>query len=229
MKPSLLKNIASGAAVFGLALSAYAGPTPSGLAPTLASLSDVPGLNPAGPQYPFPNGGSPVAIGQELIAQGGPVYVTDLGPTGASFDEQIFVASPNDGFNNLFMDNHSTANGTTYYLGTFAPGTEVEIGLDILNSGGALPPNQIWYTGPGSRNPNGPDPGSVRAYMVSDYEGLGDTTYVGFEDYQDFNYVDEVFAFTGTKSVMVPDMASTLPLLGLGLGGLAAVGRRFRK
>ncbi len=51
-------------------------------------------VNPAGPWYPFPNGGSPVAVGQELFASGGDVTVTFLGPTGASYDEHLFVASP---------------------------------------------------------------------------------------------------------------------------------------
>jgi hypothetical protein len=213
--------------MLGFVLSVSAGALPSGSAPPTAPIPA--GLNPGGPQYPFPNGGAPVAVGQILTASGGPVYVTDLGPTGASFDEQIFVASPNDGFNGLFMDDHSTLNGTTYSLGTFPAGTEIEIGLEIIDSGGGpnnpggLPADQIWYTGPGSRNSDG----TVRAYMQGDYEGLTDTTYVGFEDYIDFNYVDEVFAFTGTVST--PDLPGTLPLLGLGLSGLAAFGRRFRK
>jgi len=161
------------------------------------------------------------------------VYVTDLGPTSAGFDEQIFVASPTDGFNGLFLDNHGgTPNGTTFYLGTFAAGTEIEFGLDMLDTGGnpLEPDGTILYDGPGSRNPDG----QVHAFMVNNYEGLADTTYVGFEDElldvpSDFNYVDEVYAFTGTSAAPVPDLPGTLPLLGLGLSGLAAFGRRFRK
>jgi hypothetical protein len=66
---------------------------------------------------------------------------------------------------------------------------------------------------------------------------LANTSYVGFEDevganypggFADFNYTDEVYAFTGTTAA-VPDLAGTLPLLGIGLTSLAAFGRRFRK
>ena len=132
--------------------------------------------------------------------------MTFLGPTGASYDETLFVENPVTGYG-TFMDNHSTANGTTYYLGTFAAGTEIEFGLDVLSSG------SVWYDGPGTRNADG----DVHAYMVNNYEGLADTTYVGFEDLigsnvggnADFNYVDEVYAFTGASATSsVPDTLS---------------------
>jgi hypothetical protein len=224
MNTNLLKKLAGSSAILGLALSAFAGPLPSGTSPTLAPIPA--GLNPLGPDYPTPSGtpGVPVAVGEELFASGGPVYVTDLGPTGASFDEQIFMASPDNGVNNLFMDNHSTPNGTTFYLGTFAAGTEIEFGLDILAG-----VQNIWYDGPGSRNADG----VVHAYMVNNYEGLADTTYVGFEDEAfpggDFNYIDERYAFTGVGAQNAPDASSTMPLLGMGVTALACFARRFRK
>jgi hypothetical protein len=164
-----------------------------------------------------------VTAGEVLFASGGPVYVTDLGPTGAAYDEQLFVASPNDGVNNLFMDNHSTPNGTTFYLGTFGAGTEIEFGLEVFNTG------NIWYDGAAARNADG----VVHAYMVNNYEGLANTTYVGFEDLAapvaDFNYVDEVYAFTGVGAAPAPDAASALSLLGMAMTAMACFGRRFRK
>jgi hypothetical protein len=229
MNSNTIKKLVGSTTLLGMVLSASA-QLPSGLAPTIAPIPV--GLNPGGPWYPTPSGtpGVPVTFGQELMASGGPVYVTDLGPTGAEYDEQIFVASPNDGVNNLFMDNHSTANGTTYYLGTFAAGTEIEFGLDILDGDGYEANGTILYDGPGSRNSDG----DVHAYMVNNYEGLADTTYVGFEDElasipSDFNYTDEVYAFTGTSAVSTPDASSTMPLLGMGVTALACVARRFRK
>jgi len=220
MNSNTIKKLAGGCALLGAVLSASA-QLPSGASPGTAPLP--PGLNPAGPWYPSPNGGSPVAAAEELFASGGPVYVTDLGPTGASYDEQLFVASPNDGVNNLFMDNHSTPNGTTFYLGTFAAGTEIEFGLDVFNTG------NIWYDGPGARNADG----VVHAYMVNNYEGLANTTYVGFEDLAasvaDFNYVDEVYAFTGVGAAPAPDTASALSLLGMAMTAMACFGRRSRK
>ena len=173
----------------------------------------------------------PVTVGTELFASGGDVLVTNLGPTGAEYDEQLFVESPSNSFG-LFLDNHSTPNGTTFYLGTFAAGTEIEFGLDMLNTGGNSqePNGTIVYDGPGSRNPDG----DVHAFMVNNFEGLANTTYVGFEDElaavpSDFNYIDEVYAFTGTKASSVPDASSTLALLGAGMTALAGVARRFRK
>jgi hypothetical protein len=224
MNSTTIKKLIGSSAILSLALSALAGPLPSGAAPPTAPIPA--GLNPGGPDYPTPSGafGVPVAVGEELFASGGPVYVTDLGPTGASFDEQIFVASPNDGANGLFMDNQTTPNGTTYYLGTFTAGTEIEFGLDIL-----VGVQNIWYDGPGSRNADG----VVHAYMVNNYESLADTTYVGFEDEAfpggDFNYIDERYAFTGVGAQNAPDASSTMPLLGMGVTALVGFGRRFRK
>jgi hypothetical protein len=230
MNSNVIKKLAGSCALLGAVLSASAGPLPSGSSPgtttTPLGLVTSPEDSPASPWYPTPSGhsGVPVTFGQELFASGGDVTVTFLGPTGAGYDEELFVASPNDGVNGLFMDNHSTANGTTFDLGTFAAGTEIEFGLDVLSTG------NIWYDGPGSRNSDG----DVHAYMVNDYEGLTDTTYVGFEDEAaslpaDFNYIDEVYAFTGASAVSTPDASSTLPLLGMGLTALAGVARRIRK
>lgn len=226
MNVKLTKKLVGTSAALVVVLSASAqvpsGPQP----PTVATPA---GLNPGGPWYPTPSGsyGVPVTVGQELFASGGDVTVTFLGPTGASYDETLFVENPVTGYG-TFMDNHSTANGTTYDLGTFAAGTEIEFGLDVLSSG------SVWYDGPGTRNADG----DVHAYMVNNYEGLADTTYVGFEDLigsnvggnADFNYVDEVYAFTGASATSsVPDTSSTLPLLGLALSALACVRRRFQK
>jgi len=148
--------------------------------------------------------------------------VTDLGPTGASYDEDLFVSMPSTGYG-IFMNDHSTPNGTTYDLGTFAAGTEIVFGLDVTTTG------NVWYDGPGTRNADG----VVHAYMVNDYEGLANTTYVGFEDESypggDFNYVDERYAFTGVAAAPAPDASSTLTLLGIGVTALAGVARRFRK
>src|SRR5207245_2015193 len=106
-------------------------------------------------------------------------------------------------------------------LGVFAAGTEIVFGLYVDTTG------NTFYDGPASRNFDG----FVHAYMVNNYLGMADTTYVGFEDLNgltgsDWNYVDQVYSFTGTAGRSVPDSASTLALLGLGLVGLGALARR---
>jgi hypothetical protein len=185
------------------------------------------------PTYPGGHVGVPITTGEELFANGGDVTLTFLGPTGASYDEHLFVVNPGlDPFvspSNLegrFFDNHSTPNGTTVDLGDVAAGTEIEFGIFVDTTG------NTFFDGPASRNPDG----FVHAYMVNDY-GAPDTTYVGFEDIfgagADFNYSDEIYSFTGaTASVnppTVPDAGSTLPMMGMGLAALAGMARRFRR
>lgn len=185
------------------------------------------------PFYPFPSGsyGVPVSTGEELYASGGDVDVTYLGWQGASYDEYLFVATPSNPLGHVigddFFENHSTPAGTTIDLGSYAAGTEIEFGIYVLNTG------NTWFDGPGSRNADG----VVHAYMLNNYEGQSGLTYVGFEDLAypggDFNYMDEVYTFEGAAASptppAVPDMPGTFALMGVGLSGLAAFGRRVRK
>jgi hypothetical protein len=196
--------------------------TITALVGSLASVSAVT-LDPTGPWFPTPNGGAPVALGQTLVSSGGDVTLTFLGPTGAAYTEHLFVASPANGLG-MFFDNHLTVNGTTVDLGVIPAGTEILFGLYVDTTG------DTFYSGPGSRNVDG----QVHAYMVNNYQGLADTTYVGFEDLNgltgsDWNYVDQVYAFTGAQAVRAPDSGATVSLLGLGLASLIGVSRRFRK
>jgi hypothetical protein len=185
------------------------------------------------PTYPGGAYGVPITTGEELFANGGDVTLTFLGPTGASYDESLFVVNPGlDPFvsatnpEGLFFDNHATTHGATVDLGDVTAGTEIEFGIFVNSTG------FTYFDGPASRNFDG----FVHAYMVNDY-GAPDTTYVGFEDLlgtqADFNYSDEIYSFTGaTASVnppTVPDAGSTLPMMGMGLAALAGMARRFRR
>jgi len=186
-------------------------------------------LNPAGPWFPSPNGGLAVTVGQQLFSSGGDVTVTFLGPTGAGYDEHLFVATPTivsgaAAGGSHFFDNHSTPNGATVDLGVIAAGTEIVFGLYVDTT------TDTWFDGPATRNSDG----VVHAYMVNNYEGLSNTTYVGFEDLvgsiADYNYIDEVFAFTGASAGSnAPESSTTVSLLGLSLLGLAVLARRSRK
>jgi hypothetical protein len=183
-------------------------------------------LDPHGPYYDSPNGGNPLASGQELFASGGDVTITFLGPTTAIYDDILFVATPANGLGQFF-ENHSTYNGTTVDLGNVDAGTEIEFGLYAYNSG------QTWYDGPGGRNSDG----QVHTYMVNNYEGLENTTYLGFEDLgatenSDWNYVDDIFAVTGVNAGnpnTVPEITSTVSLLGFSLCSLMTFRRYFKK
>jgi len=144
------------------------------------------------------------------------------------------------------IDNQVTPAGYTVDLGSFAAGTEVEFGIFNWdgNNGGTT-----WLDGPGSRNANGDglgNDGAVHAYIINNFSydivfpnnNIDDPigTYVGFEDLNnatgaDDNYADLQFIFNGVQGVgqSAPDASATFSLLGLGLGGLAAMGRRFKK
>jgi len=166
-----------------------------------------------------PNGSQVLPVGETLIATGGDVIVTFLGPTGAYYDESIFLASPG-GPSVDFFQNHATKKGDTVNLGTFASGTIITFGLHVADSG------ETYYTGSGDGNPDG----SVHAYVVDDWQGVPGLTYVGFEDMYanlpaDWGYVDEVFAVQGAVG-SVPDSASTALLLVVSAGGMLMWHRR---
>ena len=170
-----------------------------------------------GPYYDSPNGGNPLPFGQILVASGGDVTLTFLGPTTAIYNDVVLLVSPANSIGTFFA-NHSTANGTTIDLGSYAAGTEIEFGLYVFNTG------LTWYNGPGDRNSDG----HVHTYMLNNYEGLADTTYIGFEDLAadagaDWNYVDDIYAVTGANAVDVPEITFTAGLLGLGLFSLMTV------
>jgi hypothetical protein len=173
----------------------------------------------ANAQIPYPNIGTAVTTPQELFANGGDVTVTFLGRGGAVYTDLLFLNSPANGFGTIF-NNQTTPANTTMDLGNFATGTEMQFGIQVLNT------QNTWLIGPGSRNSDG----TVHAYLQPD--GVN-TTYVGFEDLDasvaDFNYTDVQFTFTGLSARSAPDAASTLPLLGMSLAGLMAFARRFRK
>ena len=107
-----------------------------------------------------------MVVGQELFASGGEVYVTQLGPTSAAYTEELFVQSPANGFG-MFLNNHTTANGTTYDLGSYAAGTGDRIRSLRLRYSEYLVLTALvraTLTEP------------VHAYMVNNYEGLANTT-----------------------------------------------------
>jgi hypothetical protein len=187
--------------------------------------------SPASTVYPSPNGGLPIVFGQQLFSNGGDVTVTFLGPTGASYDEHLFVSTPTIASGPAaagahFFDDHATANGVTVDLGVIPNGTEIVFGLFVDTTG------DTFFDGPAGRNPDN----FVHAFMVNNYPDVPNSTYVGFEDlnglgFSDWNYVDEVFAFTNTIARVnpAPEASTTLSLFGLGLLGLALLARRFRQ
>jgi len=198
-----------------------------------------------GAAIPYPDVGTSVSFGQRLIANGGEVTVQMPAVAGAFYDDYLFLylPTPLPAFDpgpppvNFLFWNHGTPG--TQSLGSFAAGTELIFGLytGVMSDTDNNPqtpdefvPLATWYTGPGERN----EDGFVHAYMVNDYGGDPNSTYVAFEDLDggtdgtgaDWNYRDIEFVFTGASSVPEP---TALSLTGLGLILLRGLARRWKK
>jgi hypothetical protein len=173
---------------------------------------------------PYPTPGTQVSVGDVLYATGGDVTVTYLGKGPAVYTDFLYLSSPGSAFNSpadAIFNSQLSAVNSTVDLGTFAAGTELVFAMFVQNTG------NTWYTGPGSLNSDG----SVHGYVVNGYPTSG-STYVGFEDEAlggtDWNYTDLQFDVSGAAG-SVPETSSTMALLGIGISGLALVGRRFKK
>ncbi len=169
-----------------------------------------------------------------------PVIATYQGNS-ATYSNDLYLAldgagNPgNDGnlSNDLFIfNNHASAVGSQVDLGTFAVGTELIFRLHVNNTG------YDYYSGPGSRNPDG----LPHARVQNDWEP--NTTLVSFEDL--FNtpegingYNDLSFSFENTASSSqppvvvpggpsVPEASTVLPAVAL-LGVISLAGRRLRR
>jgi hypothetical protein len=153
-----------------------------------------------------------------------PIIATYQGNT-ATFTNLLYLMLDGSGqpgddgneANDLFIfNNQATPVGTTFNLGSFAPGTELEFRLFVTNT------QNNFFSGPASRNPDG----VAHARVQSDWMPI--TTLVSFEDLFNgpFNYNDLSFSFSNTAATPSVPEPTSLILLGTGLVGLAA---SFRK
>ncbi|HEY6572101.1 MAG TPA: PEP-CTERM sorting domain-containing protein [Candidatus Eisenbacteria bacterium] len=182
---------------------------------------------------PGPAAAFPIApVGTEglgVVASGTDHVVATYEGNSATYSNDLFlmldafgnVGDDGDLTNDLFIfNNHSSAVGSTIDLDAFTPGTELLFRLFVHNTG------YNYYTGAGTRNPDG------KAHArVQDNWNPG-VTLVSFEDL--FNtpeypagYNDLSFSFTNTTTTVasVPEPGLGSLLLG-GMLGLIGLGRR---
>ena len=166
---------------------------------------------------------SPGSEGFVIVANSSsPIVATYLGNSAAFSDDLFLAIGPSgqpgiDGnfANDVFIFNNQLSPfGSTFNLGSFAPGTELIFRLFVHNTG------QSYYSGPASRNPDN----MPHARVQSNW--LPGTTLVSFEDLLNdpegangFN--DLSFSFTNTFAATAAPEPTTLVLLA---GGLFFVG-----
>lgn len=156
---------------------------------------------------------SPGTEGNQIFVENTePIIATFLGDT-ASFSNDLFLERDESGMpgidgdvsNDLFVFNNiSSAVGSVFDLGSYDVGTELVFRLHVINTG------NDFFTGPGSRNPDG------EPHARAEAEWMPDTTLVSFEDLFNgpFDYNDLSFSFTNTTT-SVPEPTGMLVLLGL--------------
>jgi hypothetical protein len=160
---------------------------------------------------------TPILGGQLFVQTTGDVQAKYLGGDagGQSF---LYLDSPANSLG-LIFDNKSTPVGTVVDLGSFAAGTELVFRLHVTFSG------YDYFTGPGSRNPDG----IAHAVVATGY--VQNMSSVGFEDLYgggDKDYNDLMFAFTNTAPNVVP-LPPAFFLVGSGMGVMVLIRRLHSK
>ncbi len=171
----------------------------------------------------------PGTEGESIYVAGSPIVATYQGNS-AAFSNDLYLmldamGSPGDDgdlSNDLFIfNNHASAVGSEFDMGSFALGVELMFRLHVNDTG------FDYFTGPASRNPDG------KAHARVEEEWAPGVTLVSFEDLFDTpegvdGYNDLSFSFsntTATPANPIPE-PQTLAILSLGLFGLSYNRRR---
>ena len=154
--------------------------------------------------------------------------------SGASWSEDVgMLINGTLSTNGFGLNDHTTSVGGSFNFGAVTAGDTLTFVLRVINSGGTLPANQLWYTDPLLNGGAGNHVYSTSAVINQVYGGSPAGTYVAFEDApltaSDLNYFDDTFIFTNvaSHSAGVPDGGTTAVLLGMAFTGLAVLRRRI--
>ena len=210
------------------------------------ALASAAGFNCACGQIPYPDSGTPNPVTYTFTATTTGNVTAYFAGSGAAFDEQVgmfdVTASTFSGFG---LDDHSSALGQSFSLGSVTAGDTLVFVDQVYNSDYPPGPFDV-YSVPTSNIPYDSIDGggslsnhnhvySVSASANEAYSGSPVGTYVAFEDLpfprSDYNYFDDTFVFTdvSTTKTTVPDGASTLTLLAAGIAALLMLSCRIRR
>lgn len=143
----------------------------------------------------------------------GTIVATYLGHS-AWYSNDLYLVTDDgiDGNDILIFNNHASAVGSVFNLGSFRQGSELIFRMHVNNTGYDV------YSGAASRNADN------RFHARVQHNWMPNTTLVSFEDLLGgrFDFNDLSFSFSQTA---VPEPVSIL-LFGAGLAGLAAMRRR---
>jgi hypothetical protein len=206
-----------------------------GISISALAFAGAAGMALAGP-IPYPDPGTPNPQTYTFTATSTGDVIGYFGGSGASFDEQVGLLD--DGHltsGGYGLDDHTTAIGASFDFGMVTAGDTL-VFVDKINNGTSTgfaysdPSLNVPYDSPGVTNHNHIYSTGAPADLFGDSPA---GTYMGFEDESfpgsDYNYFDDTFVFTNVSTnAGVPDRASTLALLGLGVAAMYAVRRRVR-
>lgn len=201
---------------------------------TILGLASVAGIARAG-AIPYPDSGTVNPTTYSYTATSTGDVDAYFAGSGASYDEQVglFINGTLSSAGWGLYD-HSSSVGQLFDMGHVTAGDTLVFADDVLSTNGIVysdPTLNVPYDG-SVTNHNHVYSTSATAGQVSALIPAG--TYVGFEDLSfpnsDYNYFDDTFVFTNVSTTTsgVPDASTTLSLLGLGVGALAAARRKFK-
>jgi hypothetical protein len=194
----------------------------------------------AGDLIPYPNSGAYNATSYSFKATNDGDIIAYFAGADAGFDNQIgLLINGTPSPNGFGLDDHATAIGTPFDLGTVHQNDVLTFVLDIVSSGDTKvysdPSLNVAYDGAGA-------PGDNHIYST-EYTGSGPAifsgvpagTFVAFEDEplnsSDLDYNDETFVFTNTSPAIIEGGPGGIPepsTWALMLAGLGAVGAAMR-
>lgn len=140
------------------------------------------------------------------------IIATYKGNTAAFSNDLYLVDGVSPGVDLFIFNNHANTVGDTFNLGSFAIGTELLFRLHVNDTG------DDFFTGPGSRNPDGSIHARVQASGLPSPEFELGEVLVSFEDLLDgpFDFNDLGFSFTNTSNIEPPSDVpepTNLPLI----------------